>query len=347
MTPTEAVKAKLQSGELMDWKKAWAVSVDRTPQWGHWLLAKLHKNGEIHIAKWQRGDSGPPRPFYRWGSGEDARKPKALTRPAISRRYRKRAAEQDPIKVAARSDLKRLTRCASSLGLQAGEGKREARQGFFGRHRSISSRSAGTPAMRTFSHCARVRRSVPCTNSLSGATGGRPVFFRSSMPELSVAREQLASVAFSCHNNAMQTAVKTLKIRVKDKHASVLRRMARDVNQVFNFANETSSRAIRERGKWLSAYDLQKLTAGYSKCDGVTVGSGTVQLVAQVPMLRPLMPRMATCTPMWAALMERWDEIEACHLEEVGLGWAKAKSAPKTYDLMRSVIDAARKKDPS
>ena len=133
--------------------------------------------------------------------------------------------------------------------------------------------------MRTFSHCARVRRSVPCTNSLSRATGGRPVFFRSSMPELSVAREQLASVAFSCHNNAMQTVVKTLKIRVKDKHASVLRRMARDVNQVFNFANETSSRAIRERGKWLSAYDLQKLTAGYSKCDGVTVGSGTVQLV--------------------------------------------------------------------
>ena len=77
----------------------------------------------------------------------------------------------------------------------------------------------------------------------------------------------------------MQTVVKTLKIRVKDKHASVLRRMARDVNQVFNFANETSSRAIRERGKWLSAYDLQKLTAGYSKCDGVTVCSGTVQLV--------------------------------------------------------------------
>jgi putative transposase len=133
--------------------------------------------------------------------------------------------------------------------------------------------------MRTFSHCERVSRSVPCTNSLSGATGGRPVFFRSFMPELSVSREQLASVVFLCHNNAMNTAVKTLKIRVKDKHASVLRRMARDVNQVFNFANETSSRAIRERGEWLSGYDLQKLTAGYSKCDGVTVGSSTVQLV--------------------------------------------------------------------
>lgn len=171
------------------------------------------------------------------------------------------------------------TECASSLGLQAVEGKREARQGFFGRHRSISNRSAGTPAVRTFPHCARVSRSVPCTNSLSGATCGRPVFLRSSMPGLSVAQERLATGSFSCHNNAMQTAVKTLKVRVKDKHASVLRRMARDVNQVFNFANETSSRAIRERGKWLSAYDLQKLTAGYSKCDGVTVGSGTVQLV--------------------------------------------------------------------
>lgn len=133
--------------------------------------------------------------------------------------------------------------------------------------------------MRTFSHCARVSRSVPCTNSLSGATGGRPVFLRSSMPVLSVPQERIANVALLCHNNAMQTVVKTLKMRVKDKHAGVLRRMARDVNQVFNFANETSSRAIRERGKWLSAYDLQKLTAGYSKCDGVTVGSGTVQLV--------------------------------------------------------------------
>lgn len=72
---------------------------------------------------------------------------------------------------------------------------------------------------------------------------------------------------------------KTLKLRVKDKHASVLGQMAREVNQVFNFCNETSSRAIRERRQWLSGYDLQKLTAGFSKCEGVTVGSGTVQLV--------------------------------------------------------------------
>ena len=72
---------------------------------------------------------------------------------------------------------------------------------------------------------------------------------------------------------------KTLKLRIKDKHARVLVQMAREVNQVFNFCNETSSRAIRERQQALSGYDLQKFTAGFSQCEGVTIGSGTVQLV--------------------------------------------------------------------
>jgi putative transposase len=49
----------------------------------------------------------------------------------------------------------------------------------------------------------------------------------------------------------------------------------------WNYVNELSQRSIRERGKWLSAYDLQKYTAGFSKCDGVKVGSATVQLVCE------------------------------------------------------------------
>ena len=58
---------------------------------------------------------------------------------------------------------------------------------------------------------------------------------------------------------------KTLRLRIKDKHANVLCQMARQVNQVFNFCNESSHRAIRERHQWLSGYDLQKLTNGFSK----------------------------------------------------------------------------------
>ena len=80
--------------------------------------------------------------------------------------------------------------------------------------------------------------------------------------------------------------IKTLKLRIKDKHASALAAMAREVNQVWNYVNELSNRSIRERGKWLSAYDLQKYTAGFSQCDGVKVGSATVQLVCQEYAIR-------------------------------------------------------------
>ncbi|GAB3363758.1 MULTISPECIES: RNA-guided endonuclease InsQ/TnpB family protein [Giesbergeria] len=74
---------------------------------------------------------------------------------------------------------------------------------------------------------------------------------------------------------------KTLRLRIKDKHAKVLALMAREVNQVWNFCNETSHRAIRERHQWLSGYDLQKLTNGFSQCDGIHIGSPTVQQVCE------------------------------------------------------------------
>ena len=67
-----------------------------------------------------------------------------------------------------------------------------------------------------------------------------------------------------------------------------------------------------------------------------------LRLLAAAPLLRVLLPKMAEVGPVWAALVTRWDEIERSHLEEVGLGWTKARSAPKTYTLMRAVIDGAR-----
>lgn len=75
--------------------------------------------------------------------------------------------------------------------------------------------------------------------------------------------------------------IKTLKLRIKDKHASALRSMAREVNTVWNFCNETSARAVREKGRFLSGFDLQKLTDGFSRCDGVQIGSATTQQVCE------------------------------------------------------------------
>lgn len=68
-----------------------------------------------------------------------------------------------------------------------------------------------------------------------------------------------------------------------------------------------------------------------------------LKLLQAVPELRARLPQMRNCSPAWSAMVDNWAEIEACHLEEVGLGWTKAKSAPKTYKLMRAVIDAVRK----
>lgn len=72
-------------------------------------------------------------------------------------------------------------------------------------------------------------------------------------------------------------ATKTLRLRVKDKHRKVLLAMAREVNTVWNFCNATSAKAIRERHQFLSGFDLQRLTNGYNRCEGVRIGSPTVQ----------------------------------------------------------------------
>lgn len=57
----------------------------------------------------------------------------------------------------------------------------------------------------------------------------------------------------------------TLKFRLRDKHAAVLCRQARSVNLVWNYCNETQKKAAQARRKWLSVYDLMKLTAGAGK----------------------------------------------------------------------------------
>jgi IS605 OrfB family transposase len=81
----------------------------------------------------------------------------------------------------------------------------------------------------------------------------------------------------------MQT--KTLKLRIKDKHAAWLRGLAREVNTVFNFCNEVSMKASNPysgKPKWLSGYDLQKLVSGSTKGeDALSIPSQTLQQVCE------------------------------------------------------------------
>lgn len=71
---------------------------------------------------------------------------------------------------------------------------------------------------------------------------------------------------------------KTLKLRVKDKHKAKLDQMAKSVNFVWNFVNELSYRSIRERGKFLSAFDLHPYTKGAGK--ELRLHSQTLQCIA-------------------------------------------------------------------
>ena len=84
----------------------------------------------------------------------------------------------------------------------------------------------------------------------------------------------------------MATYTKTLRIRVKDKHAKVLSRMAFEVNQVWNAANELSAAY-----SWVpipgvgfiscntSEFDLQKELKSIRKERELGIGAATVQAV--------------------------------------------------------------------
>lgn len=64
-----------------------------------------------------------------------------------------------------------------------------------------------------------------------------------------------------------------------------------------------------------------------------------LKLLQAAPGLRVRLSNMAELSPSWAKLVARWDEVEACFLNEVGLDWCKAKSAPRTYALMKEILD--------
>lgn len=83
----------------------------------------------------------------------------------------------------------------------------------------------------------------------------------------------------------MAIQIKTLQVRVKDRHAALLRRMAVEVNTVWNLSNllcedawKTNSSEVGPRKReWLSAFSVQHMFAGIQKDRGWLIGSSTIQ----------------------------------------------------------------------
>jgi putative transposase len=79
----------------------------------------------------------------------------------------------------------------------------------------------------------------------------------------------------------IETCIRTLRLKVKPEAYSWLRAAAIEVNQVWNFDNAISEKAARPFSgprRWLSAYDLDKLTAG-ATAEFAKIGSDTIQRV--------------------------------------------------------------------
>ena len=77
----------------------------------------------------------------------------------------------------------------------------------------------------------------------------------------------------------MTAACITLKLRIRDKHADELNRQARAVNFVWNYCNETQQKAARSGRRWLTKYDLMRLTNGASK--DLDIHAHTIQRVCR------------------------------------------------------------------
>jgi hypothetical protein len=60
-----------------------------------------------------------------------------------------------------------------------------------------------------------------------------------------------------------------------------------------------------------------------------------------VPEARSRLNELGKISKTWKKLVDRWDEIEKCFLEEVGLDWSKGEDlkATNTYNLMKSILE--------
>ena len=61
-------------------------------------------------------------------------------------------------------------------------------------------------------------------------------------------------------------------------------------------------------------------------------------LLELIPEWKRRITEMARRSPQWAGLVANWMEIVSTFIDEAGLDWCKAKSAPRTYALMKQAL---------
>jgi IS605 OrfB family transposase len=81
------------------------------------------------------------------------------------------------------------------------------------------------------------------------------------------------------------STTRVLRLRLKDKHASELEQLAREVNFVWNYSQELALKVFERELRFMSAFDIARYTRGATKA-GLALHSQSVQAVSEEYVLR-------------------------------------------------------------
>lgn len=114
--------------------------------------------------------------------------------------------------------------------------------------------------------------------------------------------------------------IRVLRLRVKDKHASVLRSMACAVNFVWNYCNELGAKVLDREQRFIGSSEIQKYLSGSSK-EGLCIGSSIFQQVAE---------EFATRRRQFKKAKLRW-RVSDPKKSTYSLGWIPFKAKAVKY----------------
>lgn len=111
-----------------------------------------------------------------------------------------------------------------------------------------------------------------------------------------------------------------LHLRLKDKHTPYLRKLAGEVNMVWNFDNASSQTVFQRERKFLSAADLHELTVGAGKA-GLGLHSQTIQAINE---------EFVTRRQQFKKIKLRW-RVSNPKRADRSLGWIPFKKSAISY----------------
>ncbi len=111
---------------------------------------------------------------------------------------------------------------------------------------------------------------------------------------------------------------RVLRLRIKDKHAAVLRDRAMWVNQVWNFCNDLQQQVWQRERRFMSGYDFATYTKGAGKA-GIPLHSHTIQGIAE---------EFATRRKQFKKVKLRW---RVSNGSRRSLGWIPFKASALQY----------------